>query len=257
MNLRAEEITFSYQPHRLVLNKVTLDVKPATVTALFGPNGSGKSTLLRCLNGTLRSQAGSVMLDNKRLDTMSRPEIARKIAVVPQDTSPDVPFTAGEMVMLGRFAHGNLWGEETPEDQTIVKQSLAQLNASNLAHRFFHCLSGGERQRIVLARALAQKTPVLLLDEPNIHLDIPRQLEMFRLVRNLACQGKAILMACHDIFMAPLFVDHAVLLRAGTVYASGPVRTVLTPDNLRAVFGTSIEVSWHKGFSFTAALGRY
>jgi len=101
---------------------------------------------------------------------------------------------------------------------------------------------------------LAQKTPVLLLDEPNIHLDIPRQLEMFRLVRNLACQGKAILMACHDIFMAPLFVDQAVLLRAGTVYASGPIRTVLTPDNLHAVFGTSIEVRWHKDSSFTVTL---
>ncbi|MFH1884645.1 MAG: ABC transporter ATP-binding protein [Planctomycetota bacterium] len=252
MTLRAENITFSYRRERPVLRGITLEVQPGTVTALFGPNGSGKSTLLRCMNGTLQPQSGCVTVNGWQINSMPRQEIARKVAVVPQDSPADVPLTVGETVMLGRFAHWNVWGQEMPEDRIIVEQSLARLNVSDLTERFFGYISGGERQRVVLARALAQQAPIMLLDEPNTHLDISHQVELYRLVRELANEGKAILMACHDIFVTPMFVDNAVLMQAGKVYAAGSAAKVLAPDNVAAVFGASIKISWQKNFSFSA-----
>jgi len=139
-----------------------------------------------------------------------------------------------------------------PEDQTIVRESLARLNATAFADRPFGCISGGERQRVLLARALAQQAPIMLFDEPNTHLDISHQIELYRLVRELADEGKAILMACHDIFITPMFVDNAVLMRSGGIHAAGPAAEVLTPENVKAVFGASIEISWRKDFSFSA-----
>ncbi|MBC8218393.1 MAG: ABC transporter ATP-binding protein [Planctomycetes bacterium] len=252
MTLRAENIIFSYRYGRLVLQGITLEIRPGTVTAMFGPNGSGKSTLLRCMNGTLEPQSGDVTVNGREIHSMSRQEIARQIAVVPQDSPADVPLTASEMVMLGRFAHWDIWGQEMPEDRTIVQESLARLNATALAERSFGCISGGERQRVVLARALAQQAPIMLFDEPNTHLDISHQIELYRLVRELADEGKAILMACHDIFVTPMFVDNAVLMHSGGIHAAGPAAAVLTPDNVEAVFGASIEISWQKDFSFSA-----
>lgn len=252
MALRAENITFSYQHRRPVLQGITLEVRPGTVTALFGPNGSGKSTLLRCMNGTLQPQSGDVTVNGREIHSMSRQEIARQIAVVPQDNPADIPLTASEMVMLGRFAHWDMWGQEMPEDRTIVQESLARLKVSALAERSFGCISGGERQRVVLARALAQQTPIMLFDEPNTHLDVSHQIELYRLVRELADEGKAILMACHDIFITPMFADNAVLMQSGGIHAAGPTADVLSPDNVAAVFGASIRISWQRNSSFSA-----
>jgi iron complex transport system ATP-binding protein len=244
MNLRAENITFSYDPAAPVLRDVTLEVLPGQVTALFGPNGCGKSTLLRCMNGSLHPQSGRVILGDRAVSNMTPREVARAIAVVPQDTPAEVPFTAGEMVMLGRYARWDAWGQESPEDHRVVRSCLERMNATHLADRPFSRLSGGERQRVVIARALAQETPVLLLDEPALHLDIAHQLELYRLVRALASEGLAILMVCHDILLAPMFVDTVVLMARGQLLGAGSVDDVLTPDGLRAAFGVRVDISW-------------
>ena len=247
MILRADDITFGYHRDQPVLRGVGLEVRPGQVTALFGPNGCGKSTLLRCMNGALRPQSGQATLNGRRVSDLSAREIAREVAVVPQDTPADVPYTAEQMVMLGRYARWDAWGQETPQDREIVHECLTRLGIAGLAGRLFPQLSGGERQRVILARALAQQGSVLLLDEPASHLDIAHQLDLYELVRELASQGQAILMVCHDILVSPMFVDAAVLLADGCVVAAGAAAQVLAPENLDRAFGRLIRVAWQDG----------
>ena len=221
MILRAESIAFAYDGTKNVLDDVSLELTPGAVTGLFGPNGSGKSTLLRCLNGALMPHVGKVYLDGRPLAGMNRKEIARRIAVVPQDTPVDVPLTVREMVALGRYAHGEAWQNESATDAEIVQRSLERLELASLADRPFNRLSGGERQRAVIARALAQEGKILLLDEPNAHLDPAHQWETYRLARQLADGGCAVFMICHDLFISPLAVDVAVVLHQGRIVAGG------------------------------------
>jgi len=252
MNLRAEHITFGYDPARPVLHDVALEAAPGRVAGLFGPNGCGKSTLLRCLNGSLRPQTGRVMLGGDGLGALSPREVARAIAVVPQDTPADVPLTAAQMVMLGRYARWDAWGQESPADQAVVRTCMERMHVADLADRPFAELSGGERQRVVIARALAQEGRVLLLDEPALHLDIAHQLELYRRVRTLAAEGMAVLMVCHDLLVAPLFVDTAVLMAGGRTFAEGPAPGALTAENIAAVFGARARITWSDGAAVQA-----
>ncbi len=235
MKLLVENLTFAYRRGTPVLRELNLEIAPGKVTGLFGPNGSGKSTLLQCLTGTLRPQTGVVWCGDQRVDSLAPREVARLIAVVPQDTPRGVPLTAREMVALGRFA----WGDE---DATLIPASLARVNAMELATRPFDELSGGERQRVVIARALAQQTPVLLLDEPATHLDVAHQLEVYRLARALALEGNTVLMVCHDLVLAPMFVDHIVLLAQGCKAGEGRPTDVLGEETLWAVYGSRLRV---------------
>lgn len=242
MSLRVVNISFSYYHGITILRDINLDIQQGEVTAIFGPNGSGKSTLLRCVNGALRPQQGYIELDHKKISELSPREIAKLIAVVPQETPLNAPFTVREIVMMGRFARWNFWGEETEDDHTAVEESLKRVGAFHLIDRHFDELSGGERQRVIIARALAQQTNVLLLDEPASHLDIAYQLEIYRLVKQLASKGYIILMVCHDIVLAPMFADKAVLLKNGSVYGYGAPESVLTKENLSAVFGVDVAI---------------
>jgi len=239
VNLLVEKLTFAYRPGSPVLRDLTLEIVPGKVTGLFGPNGSGKSTLLRCLTGAIRPQTGTVWCGDQRVDTLTPREVARRIAVVPQDTPRGVPLTAREMVALGRFALGN-------EDAAVIAASLAQVDAAELADRSFDELSGGERQRVVIARALAQQTPVLLLDEPAAHLDVAHQLEVYRLARALALEGKTVLTVCHDLVLAPMFVDHAVLLSQGCLVAAEQAINVLSQQTIQTVFGCQLRIEHHQ-----------
>ena len=148
---------------------------------------------MRCLNGALKPQSGQVFLDGQAVAAMDRRAIARLVAVVPQDTPVDVPLTVRQVVMLGRYAHWSTWDQESREDARIVAVCLERLGIADLADRSFSQLSGGERQRAVIARALAQQSSILLLDEPNTHLDLAHQLEVYRLARTLAAEGQAVL----------------------------------------------------------------
>jgi iron complex transport system ATP-binding protein len=236
MNLRIEQLDFRYVPGRPVLRAVSLQMPSGRVTGLFGPNGSGKSTLMRCLNGSLRPQSGEVWVGEQAVARLHRRETARLMAVVSQDTPPSLPFTALEVVLLGRYPHGEIWREDSTEEIAFARRCLARLDVEDLAERPFEELSGGERQRVIVARALAQDTRVLLWDEPVSHLDVRHQLELYRLARALADEGRTVVMVCHDLILAPLFIDHAVLLKNGTVAAAGVPEEVLTPKNLAAVF---------------------
>lgn len=244
MSLRAERLQFTYGAGVPVLRDVSLEVAPGRVVGLFGPNGSGKSTLLRCLNGGLRPQSGSVSLNGQPLLGMQQREIAARIAVVPQDTPQDVPFTVEQVVALGRHPHQSPWPSGGEADPDLVDACLRRVGVADLAGRAFAQLSGGERQRVVIARALAQLGRYLLLDEPATHLDIAHQLELYRLVRSIAAEGIGVAMICHDLMLSPLFVDHAVLLSKGQVYREGNPRHVFDAQCLTEVFGTAIELDW-------------
>ena len=242
--LQARGVHFRYGPGRPVLQGVDLDVERGRIVGLFGANGSGKSTLLRCLNNSLRPQAGEALIDGRPAGGMSRREIARRVAVVPQHTPDDLPLRVEDMVLLGRYPHGTLWGETTEDDRAVVEESLRRAEAVEFRWRRFDQLSGGERQRVVVARALAQGADILLLDEPATHLDIAHQLSLLRLLRTLADQGCAILLVSHDILVAPGRVDRAVLLADGRVAAAGEAVVALSPENLRRAFGAALAVSW-------------
>ncbi len=253
MTLTAENIAFAYCGGPPVLRGASVGVEAGVVTGLFGPNGCGKSTLLRCLNGSLAAQSGRVTLDGRPIAAMSRREIARHVAVVPQDTPSGVPLSVREMVALGRYAHVGAWGDESPDDAAIVAACLDRLGIASLAERPFSQLSGGERQRAVLARALAQQGRVLLLDEPNAHLDIAHQIEMYRLIRAAASEGQAVLMICHDLLVAPLFVDRAAVMCEGRIVACGPPREALDAELLARVFAAPMEIAWDGAGRVTAS----
>jgi iron complex transport system ATP-binding protein len=247
VSLTAEHITFAYRRGENVLRDVGLELRPGIVTGLFGPNGSGKSSLLRCLNGSLQPQVGSIALDGRPLAEMTRREIARRIAVVPQDTPADVPLTVRQFVALGRYPHWDSWQSERGEDLEIVESCLRRMGLGNLADRPFSQLSGGERQRTVIARALAQQCGIMLMDEPNTHLDLAHQLEVYHLARSLAAEGRAVLIICHDLLISPLMVDEAVVLHEGQIVARDAPQKALRAELLDRVFATDAKISWNCG----------
>jgi iron complex transport system ATP-binding protein len=244
MTLCVRHITFTYRTGVPVLRDVSLELTPGTVTGLFGPNGSGKSTLLRCLNGALVPQTGEVLLGQRPLRAMTRRDIARCIAVVPQDSPNDIPLTVQQVVMLGRFPHQDMLAQESDSDLRIAARCMDRLGIFHLAHRPFAELSGGERQRAIIARALAQDAGILLLDEPNAHLDLSHQLEVYRLARSLAAAGTTVLMICHDLLVSPLMVDRAIVMYAGEIVADGLSKDILTSQLLAQVFATRASITW-------------
>ena len=227
---------------RPVLEEISLRLDPGEVVGLLGPNGSGKSTLVRLLSGVLTGYGGSLRLDGRELSTLDRREIARRVAVVPQEPSFSLPFTVEEIVLMGRHAHQGAFAFDSAADRAIARGALESCGAAPLAGRFIHELSSGERQRVVFARALAQEPRVLLLDEPASFLDIRYQIELYQRVRGLARRGLTVLTVLHDLNMAALYCDRVILLRSGRVAAAGTLAEVFTRDHLSRVFETDLLV---------------
>jgi len=224
-------------PGRDVLRGCSLGLAGGEVVAVIGPNGAGKTTLLRVLAGIVAPRSGDVRVDGHPLSPMSRAEIARQVAVVPQSLEVLFPFTVREIVSLGRTARLDALGRATSQDRDAVAGALATLDLTSLAERRIDHLSGGERQRAVLAMALAQDTPVLLLDEPTVHLDPGHQLATFSLVTRLAHERQlAVLAIVHDLNLSAL-ADRVVVLTSGAIIADGPPGTVLRAELVERVFG--------------------
>ena len=234
--IRAEGVSVSFGANQ-VLAGVDFATQPGRITALLGPNGSGKSTLLRCLHGGLTPDAGAVHLDDRPITSYSLREIARRVAVVPQETLGALGTTVAEMVLLGRAAHRRDHQSFTREDRRIAAEALAQVGATRFTGRRLSELSGGERQRVLIARCLAQNASILLLDEPTNHLDIRFQHDVLALVRSL---GLTTVIVLHDLNLAARYCDEAVVLHAREIVASGPVSKVLRPEILEPVYGIGI-----------------
>jgi iron complex transport system ATP-binding protein len=221
---------------RAILRDVTLAVEPGQLLGLVGPNGSGKTTLLKSLTRLLQTE-GVVTLDGRDLNQLGERAIAQKAARVPQSTSHDGGFTAEEIVLAGRAPHLGWLQPESPADHEIVADAMRVTATEPFADRPAAELSGGERQRVFLARAIAQQPQVMLLDEPTANLDVAHQLRVLDLVRQLTREGLAAIAAIHDLSLASRYCDALVLLHHGQVVAQGSPASVITPDNLAAVYG--------------------
>jgi iron complex transport system ATP-binding protein len=240
--LEAHELGFAYGGRR-VLDSASLRAAPGEIVGLIGPNGSGKSTIIKIMSGVLAGYQGTVLLDGRDPRALGRREVARTLAVVPQETTFSLPFTVLEIVLFGRHPYMGRLAFDAAEDVAHARHALTRCGALHLAERSIHELSSGERQRVVFARALAQEPRVLLLDEPASFLDIRHQIELYELVRSLAEQGAAsILLVVHDLNLAAEYCDRVYLLRQGRVETSGPTAEVFTYANLSRVFETDLYV---------------
>lgn len=242
--LNVTAIRAGYYEDVPVLDDVDLQLSAGGFLCLIGPNGSGKSTLLRVLAGVLRPWTGSIQLDGVDLFGLSRTDLARTVAVVPQDTTTPFAFTAGEIVAMGRHPYLRRFGGLTAADTLAVHQAMERTGTLQLARRSILELSGGERQRVVIARALAQQPRLLLLDEPTNHLDINHQVEVLDLLYDLHKDGLAIICVTHDLNAAAEYADTVVLLAAGgRVHAAGLPQEVISAVNVEAVYGVAVTVT--------------
>jgi iron complex transport system ATP-binding protein len=228
------------------LKEVSLSVASGEVLGLVGPNGSGKTTLIRAVTGGVATSSGRIELSGEDADELSQSERARRVAVVPQNPVLPDAFTVLEMVLMGRTPHLRLLQNESTHDVEAARQAMEATSTWELAERPLGELSGGERQRVVLARALAQETQLLLLDEPTAHLDIGHQGSVLSLVRRLCRdEGKGVLAVVHDLTLAAQYCDRLVLLRDGEVAAEGTADETLRRDVLERVYGARVSVFAH------------
>ena len=224
------------------LDDVSFELRRAEIFGIIGPNGSGKSTALRVMSGVLRPQAGSVLWLGRPLAQVRRADLARQLAVVPQDTAIEFPFSVLEVVLMGRAPHLGGFAFEGDRDIAAAQVALRRTATSHLAHRCIHELSGGERQRVTLARALAQEPQVLLLDEPGAFLDIRHAVEIYDLLRDLQAEGMTIATVLHDLNLAALYCDRVALLKAGRLVRLGAPGEVITYATLTEVYETEVYV---------------
>ncbi|QYZ80317.1 ABC transporter ATP-binding protein [Methanofollis formosanus] len=248
VRLEVEGLSFSYRD-RPVLEGVGFAAESPGVVGLVGPNGSGKTTLIKCIDGILRPE-GTALLDGATVASLPRPEVARRVAYVPQGITNHSHATVYETVLMGRRPH--LSWRVSEEDEEAVVRAMEALKVEAFAFRRLRDLSGGERQRVMVARALAQGSPLMLLDEPTSALDLRNGMEVMETVGRLAHEGdgRLVVMAIHDLTLAARSCTMLVVLKHGRVHASGPPAEVLTPDLIAEVYGVEAAVEERDGVPY-------
>jgi len=239
---KVKNLRFKYD-ESWVLDGLSFEVREGEILGIIGPNGSGKTTILRILSRVLIPQEGEVHLNGKNLLALGQKEIAQIIGVVPQDTYFPFPFTVGEVVLMGRSPWLSGFGFESERDLQIASQAMALTNTLSFSNRLIFELSGGERQRVIIARALAQKSQVMLLDEPTAYLDIGHQIEIYDLIKKLNAERKlTVIIVSHDLNLASEYCDRLILLDAGRIYEVGSPKEVITEENLSRVYQSKVLV---------------
>jgi iron complex transport system ATP-binding protein len=234
--ISARNIKFSYDA-KPVMEDVSFTVDESQIVAIIGPNGSGKTTLLKIINGTLLPAEGQMLVDGKETGKWSRKEIARQVAIVPQETSVIFPFYAEEIVLMGRFPHLGRYHFEDKKDYRIVHEAMEKTDTLAFAARRFDELSAGERQRVLIARALAQEPKILLLDESTVFLDLKHQAQFLSLLHQLnTAQKLTVIFVTHDINLAAQNAKSIILLDSGKIYAIGMPAEVITAANIKEVY---------------------
>ncbi len=240
--VRMESVAFAY-PGREIFRDLNLSLEAGEILGLMGPNSSGKTTLLKLMDGLLHPRRGKVFLEDKDLSRIPRAEVARQMAVVPQESEIPFAFTAGEIVLMGRAPYLRRFGWEKKKDLEIARESMDLTDVAELEDRPFAELSGGEKQRVLVARALAQQPRVILLDEPASHLDLKHQVALHELIRRLNREKNlTVLNISHDLNMAAEYSHRMVLLQRGSIYAIGTPSEVVTEENIQRVYETMVIV---------------
>jgi iron complex transport system ATP-binding protein len=229
-----------------ILKNINLEATPGELVGIIGPNGSGKSTLLRSIIRVLKPQTGQIYIDGHTIEQLKHNDLARLVAIVPQNpVLPDL-FTAMELVLMGRTPHLGLLRYESNKDLAIVQKAMEATHTEHLAERRIAEISGGEKQRLVIARALAQEPRILLLDEPTAHLDINYQVETLELVLRLCReQDLIVLIALHDLNLAVQYCNRLVMLNGGTIYSQGTPEAVVNAKTIKDVYGVDVCVYPH------------
>ncbi len=241
--IEANNISFAYDNNCYILREISFNVEKGEFVGILGPNGSGKTTLINIVSGILKPQQGKVFINGIELYSMRHKERARCIAVVPQESSIPFSFSSLEVVLMGRAPYLPFFGFETKEDILIAKRAMQEVNALQFEKREIKELSGGERQRVIVARALAQKPKILLLDEPTAFLDIKHEIELYRLIKNKNREDALTVMAAvHDINLASAFCDRILFLKSGRIAAYGTPHEVVRYAKIREVFDTDVYV---------------
>ncbi len=255
--LEAKGLSFRYvtgdgRGRMWTLDQLSFHVAAGEILGIVGPNGSGKSSLLKVLSGLLPAGVGEVRLGGRSLGQRTQSEIARLVAVVPQEYVQVFPFTVVETVLMGRFPHrtSRWWslgiGDETPQDLACAQRAMVETDVLALADRLVSDLSGGERQRVMIARALAQEPKILLLDEPTAFLDINHQLDICSLIARLRSERQlTVILVSHDLNVASQYCDRVLMLKEGRLCRIGPPADTIRPDVLRTVYGCDVVVDAH------------
>lgn len=239
--VEARNLKIGYPGHT-VGEQISLHVSSGEVLCLLGPNGSGKTTLFKTLLGLLRPQGGEVRIGGRSLDELSRTELARSVAYVPQAHTAQFPYTVLDMVVMGRTAHLGLFATPGTDDRSKALEALTRLGIRELAEAEYTRISGGQRQLALIARALAQAAPAIVMDEPTASLDFGNQVLVLKEIARLASEGLGIVLSTHDPDHAFAIADRVALLSGGKLVASGAPEVVLNQDRLRKVYGVSVDI---------------
>ncbi|GGE02257.1 ABC transporter ATP-binding protein [Paenibacillus nasutitermitis] len=242
IRLTTSQLNIAYDD-RMIVENLNVAIPQGKITALVGANGSGKSTILKTMARIMSPAAGAVMLDGKSIHKQSTREVAKQLAILPQNpTAPD-GLTVSELVSYGRFPYQKGFGSLTRDDRSIIQWSIEATRMAEFAERPIDQLSGGQRQRAWIAMALAQQTDMLFLDEPTTFLDMAHQLEVLELLQELnASSGRTIIMVVHDLNHASRYAHHMIAIKSGKVSGEGSPQTVMTPEVLRDVFGIEADI---------------
>ncbi len=240
--LTAENVTLGYD-QRVIAENLSVEIPDNSFTVIVGPNACGKSTLLRALSRMLKPTAGRVLLDGQAIGSMPAKKVAKTLGLLPQSSIAPDGITVSDLVSRGRYPHQGLLRQWSGEDERIVEESMASTGVAELADRAVDELSGGQRQRVWIAMALAQQTPLLLLDEPTTYLDIQHQIEVLNLCAELhEEQGRTLVAVLHDLNHAARYATHLIAMRDGKVVAEGPPGEVVTAELVERVFGRRCQV---------------
>ncbi|HIS98520.1 MAG TPA: ABC transporter ATP-binding protein [Candidatus Scatomorpha pullistercoris] len=242
MSIEVKDLSFSYG-EREVLHDVSFSVEAGEFLSILGPNGVGKSTLFRCVLGLLRDYRGSITVEGRDARSLSIRESAKLIAYIPQSSHPAFNYSVRDIVLMGTTSGLGTFSTPKKEDLRRVDEALEKIGILELGDRCFHRISGGERQLALIARALVQRAPVLMLDEPTASLDFGNQLLVLNCARELAREGYTVIQTTHNPEQSYMFSDRILALRGGEVLTEGKPGDVLTPDMMQRLYGVEVEVS--------------